>query len=550
MLAVVALAGCGDDDAPAVDLGLADAGPADARVEQPDLSLPDLGPPTELTFPPSGSTSAASGEGSFTFGAATAAAQIEDLNPATDWYLWTRPVAEGGLGHGVFVGDASRGYTRAVEDVALATELHLDSYRFSMDWARIEPRRDTIDEAALVHYDGVVDALVAAGIEPMVTVHHFSSPVWADDPRRASDAACTPSNTDLCGWDDPVGAPLLIAELAEHAGMLAARYGDRVDDWATVNEPINYLLASYGLSVFPPGRGLILAGDAGFARFVEAIKNYIRAHVAMYDAIKAADTIDADGDGVAASVGFTLSVAKWQAARRNRPSLNPIDLAATARVEAVYHYLFPDAVQAGGFDSNFDGVSDEAHPEWANKLDWMGVQYYFRTGVTGASTIIPGIEAGVCTSGFDFGACLPPADPTHYVPTMRYEYYAPGLYDVLVDFGARWPSLPLTVTEAGIATNVGARRAENVVRTLEQIARARAAGVDVRGFYYWSLFDNFEWAEGYTPRFGLYTVDFSGTYDRTATEGATVLGTIAGARTLTIAQRLQYGGLGPMTPEP
>ena len=552
-LSIAVFTGCGDDDdAPlTADLGTVDAGGAiDAQIVVPDLSLPDLGPPTEVTFPASGSTSAASGMGSFTFGAATASTQIEDANPATDWYLWTRPEAEGGLGNGTFVGDASRGYTRALEDVARAAELGLDSYRFSMEWARIEPNRDDVQEDALVHYDGVVDAIVAADIEPMITVHHFSSPVWADDPRRANGAPCTASDTDLCGWADPVGAPLLIAELAEHAGMLAARYGDRVDDWATINEPINYLLASYGLAVFPPGRNLILGGDAGFARFVEVVKNYIRAHVAMYDAIKAADTIDADGDGVAASVGFTLSVAKWQAARRNRPSVNPDDLAARDRVEAVYHYLFADAVQSGGFDTDFDGVIDEDHPEWADKLDWLGVQYYFRTGVTGASTIIPGIEAGVCFGMFDLGACLEPADPTHWVPTMHYEYYALGLYDVLVDFGARWPALPMTVSEAGIATEVGARRAEHVVRTLEQIARARADGVDVRGYYHWSLFDNFEWAEGFTPRFGLYRVDFGGTYDRTATEGATVLGAIIAARTLTIAQRNQYGGLGPMTPEP
>lgn len=549
-LGLAALSGCGDDDAPSADLGAADAGVVDAHVVPPDLALPDFGPPTELTFPASGSTSAASGAGSFTFGVATASAQIEDLNPATDWYVWTQPVAEGGLGHGTFVGEASRGYTRAVEDVALVQELHLDSYRFSMDWARIEPQRDVVDEAALTHYDAVIDALVAAHIEPMLTVHHFSSPVWADDPRRPNDAPCTPSDTDLCGWDDPEGAPLLIAELAEHARLLAARYGDRVDDWATVNEPINYLLASYGVTVFPPGRNLILSGDTGFARFVEVVRNYIRAHVAIYDAIKEADTIDADGDGVAASVGFTLSVSDWQPARYNRPSTNPIDLAATARVKAVYLYLFPDAVQAGGFDTDFDGVSDEPHPEWANKLDWLGVQYYFRAGVTGARSIIPGIDASVCAIGLDFGACLPPSDPTHEVPTMHYEYYEPGLYNVLADFGARWPALPMTVTEGGIATTVGARRAENVVRTLEQIMRARADGVDVRGYYHWSLYDNFEWAEGYVPRFGLYTVDFGGTYDRTATEGATVLGAIAGARTLTIAERTQYGGLGPMTPEP
>jgi beta-glucosidase len=132
---------------------------------------------------------------------------------------------------------------------------------------------------------------------------------------------------------------------------------------------------------------------------------------------------------------------------------------------------------------------------------------------------------------------------------MGYESYAPGLYGVLKDMGARYPNLPLVVSEAGIATSVGARRAENVVRILEEIDHARRDGVDVRGYYHWSLYDNFEWAEGFVPRFGLYTVDFA-TSTRTATEGADVLSAIAGARTLTAAQRAQYGGTGPMTAEP
>ena len=104
------------------------------------------------------------------------------------------------------------------------------------------------------------------------------------------------------------------------------------------------------------------------------------------------------------------------------------------------------------------------------------------------------------------------------------------------------------VTEAGIATEVGARRAENVVRALEQIARAIDKGVDVRGYYHWSLYDNFEWAEGFEPRFGLYRVDYT-SYARTPTLGADVLGEIAAARKLTKSQRDRFGGTGPMTLE-
>jgi len=499
----------------------------------------------EIAYPPAGSLSAESGAGSFRFGAASAATQIEDMNTNTDWYVFTLPEDQGGLGEGsAFVGDASMGYTMAVDDIQLLRDMHLDSYRFSIEWARIEPQRDVIDEAALQHYSDFIDALIAAGIEPMITIHHFSNPVWVDDPRAIS-CADGPTDENLCGLGHPTGGPQVIEEMAEHARLLAERFGDRVDEWGTLNEPVNYLLASYGIGTFPPGKsGLFDLLD----EFIPVVRDYLAAHAAMYAAIKEADTIDADGDGIAASVGLTLSVADWVPAESNYPSEDPIDVAARDRVVYVYHHLVPDSLRAGTFDSDLDGTPDEDHPDWAGTIDWLGVQYYFRTGVTGHNGLIPVLDLTPCFGGFDFGSCIAANDPSFCVPAMRYEYYAPGLYTVLADFGERWPDLPLIVSEGGIATEVGARRAENVVRTLEQIERARAGGVDVRGYYHWSLFDNFEWAEGFEPRFGLYRVDYSD-YSRTPTLGADVLGKIAGARTVTVEQRQTYGGDGPMTDE-
>ncbi|MCB9544710.1 MAG: family 1 glycosylhydrolase [Myxococcales bacterium] len=540
------VADAGGSDAQAPDARAPDATPVDA-APPPDAG-PDAAPPVEaIDFPAPGPLAAPAGRGSFRFGAATAAAQIEDGLTQNDWYFWTLPVAEGGLGKGeAFVGDAVQGFTRAVEDVGLASAMHLDAYRFSVDWSRVEPARDQIDEAALAHYDQVIDALATAGVRPMITVHHFSSPRWAHD-LLADDCPddAMPTDENLCGWGHPIGGPQLVEELAEHAALLARRYGDRIDDWCTLNEPINYLLASYGIGIFPPGRGYLLPD---FPRLVAAYRTYLAAHVAVYRAIKENDTFDADGDGINAEVGLTLSVVKWEASRMGMPSEAPADVAARDRVEYIYHYLYVDSLRTGSFDTDLDGQPDEQHPEWRGALDWLGVQYYFRAGVTGSPGLIPALGVTPCFGDFDFGACLPVEDETWWVPDMGYEFYAPGLHDILVAMGARWPDLPLTVTEAGIATQVGARRAENVVRTLEQIQRARDAGVDVRGYYHWSLMDNFEWAEGFTPKFGLYTVDL-GTFARTPTAGATVLGEVAGARRLTPEQRRLHGGNGPMTPE-
>jgi beta-glucosidase len=493
-----------------------------------------------------GSSSAASGKDGFRFGASSAATQIEDMNTNTDWYKWTDPKQLNPSNSRVFVGDAVKGYTMAIEDVKLLQAMHVDSYRFSIEWARVEPQKGMIDETAMQHYSDLLDALKAAGIRPNVTIHHFSNPVWVDDP---ADHGCMngPSPTNLCGLDHPTGGPMVVQAMADHATLLAQRFGDRVDDWATLNEPVNYLLASYGAGMFPPGKSDLLTDPTG--RFVAAIRNYIAAHAAMYKAIKAADTIDADGDGVAASVGLTKEAAEWVASRGGAPSTEMIDVNARGRIEWLYQYMFVEAIRQGGLDSKLSGTIDEPHPEWKGTLDWLGVQYYFRAGVTGSPAIFPPpISATPCYSGIGGSACIPPLDPTYYVPVMQYEHDPAGLYAVLTDFAKRWPGLPLIVTESGIATLGGARRAEVIVRALEQIDRARKDGADVRGYYHWSVFDNFEWALGFVPRFGLYSVDYT-TYARTPTEAATVFGQIAQSRKLTTMQRAMYGGSGPLTPE-
>jgi beta-glucosidase len=503
-------------------------------------------PVDPIQFGVMGPLSGDAGRGSFRFGAASAATQIEDGNTRTDWYAWTAPMSMGGLGKGTFVGDAVQGYTRALEDVELVAGLGLDSYRFSIEWARVEPMRDVIDEAAIAHYRDELLALKNKGIRPIVTIHHFSNPVWVADPRKDS-CSDGPTDTNLCGLGHPTGGAMVIAEMAQHATLVAQRFGDLVDEWGTLNEPVNYLFASYGVGVFPPGRNTLLSI---LDQFVPVLRDYTEAHAQMYKAIKAADTIDADGDGNPASVGLSLSVGDFQPSRGNLPSGKQEDIDARERLVYFYHYALVDFLTTGYFDPNLDQVGDEAHPSWKGTLDWLGVQYYFRAGVTGANPLVPApIALTPCTTGFDFGSCLQTTNDTFCVPQMGYEFWSDGIRTVLIDYAKRYPTLPLVVTESGIATDVGARRAEAVVRILESIARARDENnVDVRGYYHWSLTDNFEWAEGYEPHFGLYRVNYD-TFERTPTEGAEVFKEIATSRSLSSEQRKKYGGTGDMTPE-
>jgi beta-glucosidase/6-phospho-beta-glucosidase/beta-galactosidase len=483
-----------------------------------------------------------SGRGSWRFGVATAATQIEDMNVHTDWWAFTAPTAQGGLAQHTFVGDATRGFTRMEEDVELVHGLGVDSYRFSIEWARIEPMMNVIDEAAIAHYRRELELLAARGIRPLVTVHHFSNPVWTADPRDGQ-CASGPTPTNLCGFGSP-GGPQVVDQMREHATLLAERFGDLVDEWGTVNEPMIWLVVAYGFGIFPPGR-VTLSNLEG--ELVPALRDYIDAHAAMYHAIKERDTIDADGDGVAAAVGFSQSVADWEPARANKPSTHPADLAARDRIVQLMHYAFVDAAVQGTFDTNLDGVPDETNPQWAGTIDWLGLQYYFRAGVSGDVPLFAGVKP--CFSSIDLGACLPAPDPTYCVPAMGYEAWHDGIATVIRGFAKRYPDLPFVVSESGIASTSGTRRAETIVRTLEAVTRVRDEGVDLRGYYHWSLTDNFEWAEGFRPRFGLYTVDYD-TYDRAPTEAVGVLHSIARDRVITTDQRSRYGGTGPMTPEP
>lgn len=512
--------------------------------------------PKGQALPSPGPLAGEQGEGHFMLGVATAAAQIEEATPESDWYVWGA-AAPDGLGKGkAFVGDAVQGYARALDDVALIEQMHLDAYRFNPSWTRIEPQRDAIDQDALDHYDTLITTLRDRAIEPIITVHHFSSPIWVDDPRRAADVMCEPMDHDLCGWSSASGAQAVTQELAQYAGLLARTYGDRVDHWMTLNEPINYLLASYATGTFPPGRGsstdLIL--QPGTDAFVQIVQRYANAHVAIYDAIKDNDTIDADGDGVAASVGYSASVIAWTPTRDGMVSSDAEDVDAADRMRHLFQGMFTDAFINGFFDLDLDQEMDsgEARDTWQGKLDFLGVQYYARAGVTGASAIkLPAVGGMPCIAGVPLvDGCLVVPDPTKCVPTMGYEFYEPGIFEILSDFSARWPGLPLMVSESGLATDVGERRAEHIVRSLEQILRARADGVDVRGYLHWSLMDNFEWAEGYGPHFGLYRVDVEGgDYERRATLGAEVLGDIARQRLLSDALVTRWGGTGPLTPE-
>lgn len=471
----------------------------------------------------------------FRWGAASAAHQVEGGNTNNNWYQWeTLPEFAGNTEEPS--GAATNNYELHATDADLLTNIGADIYRLSIEWSRVEPSRDVADEAEWAHYREVLETLVERGVEPMITLHHFTEPIWFND---LTDIGCEsgPSDSNLCGWSNPDA----VAEFAEFSAEAGARFGDLVDQWSTFNEPGGYLLSGYLGGAFPPGISS-LSKTAIDENVFPVAEGLFAANGLAYDAVHAADTEDADGDGVSASVGFTNSI---QYIVPLDPE-NADDVAAANRLQALYGYIFPDAVISGKMDRDLDGTPEESRPEWANKCDLLGYQYYFRMPVKYAKSFPPvevvpcdaPVLAGLGLTLSDVGCPQPYADD---VTDMGYEHYSPGLGLLATEIHARYPEVPLRVTEAGIATTYGKRRAENIVQQLVGLHEAIEDGAPVDGYIHWSLTDNFEWAEGFRPRFGLHTVDYD-TFERTPTEGAEAFTKIIADNGIRQSMLDAYGG--------
>jgi beta-glucosidase len=403
----------------------------------------------------------------FFFGVATSAYQIEG-GAHTDWTEWEGGRYPDGTPHvadGANAARAADSWNLWPKDVAAAQALGANMYRLGVEWARLEPTEGAWDETAAARYREMFAALRAAHVEPMVTLYHFTLPPWV---------------AARGGWDWD-GAPGALAAFARRAG---AAFGGQVDWWITLNEPNVYVAKGYLAGQWPPG-----AKDP--ARAVRALAAFERAHGLMTEALRAADRTDADGDGHATRIGIAHNVRVFDPA-----SWNPIDRYAAHAADDFYNQQFLDAVARGRLHAKLPRTAeiDEPFAPLAGSFDFLGLNYYTRE----------------LTVGHLFGA-------KHYVPTtapdrpkndMGWEIYPEGLYRLLKRFaGAGWP---IFVTENGVADARGDRRPDFLRAHIYAMDRARSEGVNVIGYLYWSLIDNFEWSHGYEGRFGLYTIDFAG----------------------------------------
>jgi len=404
------------------------------------------------------------------WGTATAAHQVEGENRNSDWWAWEQrpdsPVAEPS-------GTAIDHYNRYPDDVALLADLGLPVYRFSVEWARIEPVEGSFDEGALAHYRRVAETVRAAGMTPMVTLNHFTLPIWV---------------AARGGWLHP-DTPAL---LAAYCTRIVSELGDLVDWYCTINEPGNVALGYLGALGFPPGTTTMATWEA-------AIDGLCQGVVRSRQAAKQARP--------EAKVGATHAMIEFEANDAGQPLVE------------FFRVRMEDRFLAASSEDDFLGVQTYTRalitpPSWSAPL----VRALTELGPVRRS-VAPWLFRRVSRIGDTAGSSTRTTD-------MGYEYRPQAIAATVRRANELLPDKPLVVTEHGIATTDDTERIEFIRDGLVALHELIEDGVPLLGYIYWSAFDNFEWALGYRMQFGLIGVDRS-TQKRVIKPSARFFGEVA-----------------------
>jgi beta-glucosidase len=427
---------------------------------------------SELVFP----------EG-FMWGAATSAYQTEGGNSNCDWWDWERepesPAREPS-------GKAIEAYTRYARDAALLGELGLNTYRFGFEWSRIEPEEGHFDEAVLDHYKRMVAAVRRAGLEPLVTLYHFTVPKWL---------------AARGGWLSD-GTPVLFER---YVRRVVEAMGDRVDWYMTINEPGVVSLGGYLAALpFPPGIG-------GVENWHRSIGKLIEAHRRSRAAIKEIRP--------KARVGMAHSMQEWESNWGGRAAMEY----ARRRNEDVY--------LEACVDDDYVGINTYT----GERIDLPAPVGVLARAVLGCGPlerrVVPRI-AGRIRAQTDPEALMKMGGRR---TQMGWEWRPAAVAATVRRVAAMHPGKPLLVTEHGVATADDDERIEYIRDGLVALHRVIEDGIPLRGYIHWSAFDNFEWAFGYAMLFGLIEVDRK-TQERRVRPSARYLGEIARTNTLRVGE--------------
>lgn len=413
----------------------------------------------------------------FLWGAATAAHQVEGDNKTSDWWEWETagssevPPAEPS-------GIACDHFRRYRDDIALLARLGLNAYRFSVEWARVEPRAGEFDQAALAHYSDVVAACVESGVTPIVTLQHFTLPAWV---------------AHAGSWLNPD----MTEYFARYTRRIVERLGDRVDYFCTINEPGNLITRGY-LGTFPTPPFI-----QDLTAFDTAAATVNSAHRRSRDVIKELFP--------GAKVGMAHALQDWRANTGGLPLM-------TFARELYEDRFFVETSQD----------------------DFIGVQTYTQVEVDVPRLARPLTTAMLHSRRLTEAVLLPllrrsaraaePAEgrwPDSRRRTQMGWLWAPEAIEMAARrLDGLFPGKELLVTEHGLATEDEAERVEYIDAGLRSVQRMLGDGLPVSGYVYWSLLDNYEWWHGYRPTFGLIAVDRT-TQERTVKASARWYGDVA-----------------------
>jgi len=390
----------------------------------------------------------------------------QDNCPNTNWADWENSRFSNGEAHiknGQASGVSCDFWNNYHKDIQLMKELGVNSLRFSLAWDRIEPNQSEFNEQALEHYDDMINELIKAGIKPLISLHHFVHPRWFEE---------------LGGFENEEN----IQYIVRFSKLVFERYSDRVKLWCTINEPNVFMLQGYMRGKFPPGKTNIYTA-------VKVLRNLLKAHTDIYIALKDMP------NGAESEIGFIHQYLKFEAYYK----WNVIEHLPGMFFNYVLNYLTLNFLKTGKF--TFPTLSYTSPIE--KPLDYIGLNYYSRVLLQTQLSFKEPMKA----------TCY----PDEVMTDMPYPIYPKGFHDAIMDIATL--NVPVYITENGIADQKDDRRDLFIRGYLNAMFDAIEEGVDLRGYYYWTFTDNFEWDEGNLMKFGLFEVDFEN-QNRTLRDGA------------------------------
>ncbi|MEM2142277.1 MAG: family 1 glycosylhydrolase [Candidatus Thorarchaeota archaeon] len=424
----------------------------------------------------------------FLWGSAASAHQTEGGN-RNDWSEWER--IPGKIRDGTNSSRSCDHYNRYEEDFDLAKEYGHQVHRFSVEWSRIEPTRGAWNEREVEHYRRVVKALVDRGIKPMVTLHHFTNPIWF---------------RDIGAWLNPESPDIF----APYCRKVAESLCEFDIIWNTINEPMIVSVAGYLFGEFPPGL-------KDFNKAMTVASNLLMAHGRAAEQIR---RVYKDNGLKQPQIAPVLSVSYFMP--ENPDSEEDVELANY--LDNLYNHRWISGAIRGEVPSD-DGGSIR-YPALDNSVDFIGLNYYSRMVVSSRLDFMKGE--------------MPPKDPSRpRCDGLDWEFYPEGYFPVIESFWSRYRK-PIFLTENGIGTTDDELRCRYIVQHLREVHRAISAGVDIRGYLVWSLTDNFEWAQGFSSRFGLIEVDYE-TLERRPRQSAKMFREIIQSNSIPPSLLSRYG---------